>query len=257
MILDNMSQIYELTLPKLQYFFSDEKIARVVLYLFYVLFVICIFLNVALFWKYAKWEPLVVTYIDTSEVKSLEVSDIAQKHIFGVPSKAGATLASARETKLPIKLKGVVVPLNPKLGSAILLVDNKEQSYKVGDIITVGGNKVTLEYVFKDKIFISNNDSLEYVLYPKLEDRLKNSADAPSPLFDESLIKFKGSDKNNFPRGDDKMGEDIENIEDGNDEGQGDKPRNIQKDQEILKTGKRDKKEILSKLKKRLKNNYT
>lgn len=261
MISDNMLHIYELFLSKLQYFFSDEKIAKVVLYSFYVLFIICIFQNANLLWKYSSWQPLKPISKDLTEVKSLDVSDIAQKHIFGVSSKPGATLANARETKLPIQLKGVVAPQNPKLGSAILLVDNKEQSYRVGDKIVIGSNKVILEYIFRDKVFINNNEILEYILYPKLEDRLKNPSDSQSPLFNKSLIKFKNSNENNFlPEGN--------IIEDGNSREEEDshtqnrnlkKPRNpidIREHREMLKNGKIEKKEILSRLKKRLKNNY-
>lgn len=185
----DLSQINDVLLPKLQYFFNDEKIAKFVLVLSYFFLVSIVYLNAALIWNYLNWKTLEPVSSEQSNIKSTEVSTITQKHLFGVTSKPGATLANAKETKLAIKLKGVVVAQNPKLGSAMLSIDNaEEESYHVGDDIMVSGIKVTLEYIFREKVYINNDGSLEYVLYPKLEGKIGQPGESGSPLFDKSII---------------------------------------------------------------------
>jgi general secretion pathway protein C len=97
---------------------------------------------------------------------------IGQWHLFGKyvknkPKPVAAPvqqIATAPETKLNLKLRGVFVSTNPKNASAIIAdAKGKEESYKIGDDIA---GRAILREVFNDKVILERNGRLETLLLP-------------------------------------------------------------------------------------------
>lgn len=184
-------QLSEKLQKKLSEFFSNSKVAKLFLVTLIAIIVWYIFLIAHLFYSYKYWQDIkpIATEFDPNNSK-YNFKSIAFSHLFGVVNKPGASLADAIKSELPIKLKGVIANVNPKLGSAIILdPDGNEDTYNIGDALPINGREVTLEYVFTDKVYLKNNSVLEYIEYPKLEDKLKGGSGQPS--------RFEGLNSNN------------------------------------------------------------
>lgn len=176
----NKERIKELVTIKLQYFFSDSKIAQVILTIAVLLLVWQSYLLLHLYSGYKNWQLPQVQQIfnaknDHTRTQSI---DIASKHIFGEVIKSLDSLAEAIKSRLPITLKGVIADSqNPKAGQ-VIIQDNsgKQKVYGVGDRLSINSSKIILEYVFKEKIYLKNNGTLEYILYPIVDLTNKNTS---------------------------------------------------------------------------------
>jgi len=98
---------------------------------------------------------------------------VGRWHLFGKyvknkPKPVAApiqSVATAPETKLNLKLRGVFVSTNPKNASAIIAdAKGKEESYKIGDDIV---GRAILREVFNDKVILERNGRLETLLLPQ------------------------------------------------------------------------------------------
>lgn len=164
-------QLSETLQLKAQAFFSNEKIAKACFVVAIILFLWCSYIFVAMFVAHYTWkQPEPFTIAKDIKQSPMDNVVIINKHLFGGIPKTGTSLADANKTSLDIKLKAIIADENSKLGSIIVAdKDGIEKSYFVGDKIPTSENKVTLEHIFKDKIYFSSNDVLEYYEYPKLE----------------------------------------------------------------------------------------
>ncbi|MFV2057531.1 MAG: type II secretion system protein GspC [Thiohalomonadales bacterium] len=97
---------------------------------------------------------------------------IAQMHLFGKFEKKKAIpivaplqdVATAPETKLNLKLRGVFASTNPKNASAIIAdAKGQEESYKIGDDIV---GRAILREVYVDKVILERNGRLETLKLP-------------------------------------------------------------------------------------------
>jgi general secretion pathway protein C len=86
--------------------------------------------------------------------------------LFGVPSTTPApTQQVVVPTTLNVQLKGVFAERGDALSHAILIVDGKEQGFRVGDQLMPG---VTLQGVFGDHVLLSRGGVAEKVAFPEL-----------------------------------------------------------------------------------------
>jgi type II secretory pathway component PulC len=169
----DFSQVSETLIIQIKKFFIDPNVAKTVLGLSTFVLMLCSYNLVSLYVSYKDWVAIDVNILHRVVLPEQNLPTIGKKHLFGQVIRPGATLSDARKTMLPLKLKGIIYDLDPKLGAAIILgADGVEKSYHVGERLPIKGSNITLEYIFKDKVFIKNNDALEFIEYPKLE--LKN-----------------------------------------------------------------------------------
>lgn len=175
----DISQVSELLLVKLRSFFMDAKSAKIALSVSVLLLALCLYNLYSLYSANTNWQPIEISSLNNATISSVNGSQVvSKKHLFGQIIRPGATLEDALKTSLPLKLRGIVNDINPKQGAAIIISpDGKEKSYHVGEKLPIKNSNVTLEYVFKDKVFIKNNGILEYIEYPKVE--LKNNPKPP------------------------------------------------------------------------------
>lgn len=124
--------------------------------------------------------------------KSMSARNINQWHLFGQAQKkkaiTAATPITAPETKLNLKLNGIIASDGKNTAGAIIEKSVGNQEYfSIGDTIS---NGVTLKEVYKDRIILSRNGRLETLSLPKTSistshDNLKTapvkSAPAPAP----------------------------------------------------------------------------
>lgn len=180
----DFSQIKEIIVNKTQQFFINAKIALAMLILSTILLLWQLYsiIDLYLFSKsdaaasFLRFENINHVVL-ADEFTLLPKLNIDQYHLFGVVAKSGGTMAQALKSSLPLILKGVMAYTNSKYGHAIIKDDSgKEKYYNIGDKISSNLGSVTLEYVFKDRVFIRNNGVLEYIPYPKLDLSTKPTA---------------------------------------------------------------------------------
>ncbi len=183
----DLSQYKDLATSKLQYFFHDIKIAQIGLLATVSILVLQFYLLFSLSLNAKNWQMPQISYSNTNlnfspHRKTFEISDIKEKHLFGEVIRDNDSLDDALKSILPLTLKGVIASSDPKDGQAIIQdVTGKENVYFIDDRIPVDSGLVTLEYVYKDKIYIKNNGVLEYILYPVLDlSSLQGNEDANS-----------------------------------------------------------------------------
>jgi len=173
-------RIKELVIIKLQYFFSDNKIARLIFILSIFLLLWQSYLLLNLFNSYKTWHlPESKPSANIEPAIKSQFTNIASKHIFGEVAKSLGSLSDALKSNLPLTLKGVIsYANNSKIGEVIIQdSEGKDKVYSIGDRLLLDSGFITLEYIFKDKIYIKNNGVLEYILYPVYD--LKNSNNKP------------------------------------------------------------------------------
>ncbi|MBP9722319.1 MAG: hypothetical protein KBD64_04075 [Gammaproteobacteria bacterium] len=181
---------------RLQYFFSDSKIARLILFgsvltLFWQSYLLYILHSSFKNWQLPQIQKVQVVSEEFSDFKL--VNNVETKHIFGEVVKPGGSLENALKTNLPLTLKGIMAYSDPKRGEAIIQDANgKEKAYVIGDRLPADSGLVTLEYVFKNKVYIKNNDVLEYILYPVLELQSGSNSDTSSKMHFNSRTRIAG-----------------------------------------------------------------
>lgn len=193
----DFSQIKEIIVNKTQQFFINAKIALAALILSAMLLLWQLYsiTNLYLFSKsdaaasFLRFENTNHVLL-ADEFTLLPKLNIDPYHLFGIVAKSGGTMAQALKSSLPLILKGVMAYTNSKYGHAIIKDDSgKEKYYNIGDKISSNLGSVTLEYVFKDRVFIRNNGVLEYIPYPKLNLSTKPTASyAREPVINNNPI---------------------------------------------------------------------
>ena len=82
-------------------------------------------------------------------------------------SRTGGDLAgienNAKETRLNLKLQGIVASTDPDTARAIIEAKRKQEAFAVGDKLPVSGN-VTLAKILPDRVVISNGGKYELLL---------------------------------------------------------------------------------------------
>lgn len=168
-------QVKEKVVIKLHYFLTDNKIAQIILSCTLIILLWQAYLFFSLYTSYKNWQlPDITSSLALDKTSNIpgfyHINNISDQHIFGKVTKAGGTLADALKSSLPLTLKGVIAGNNSKHGEAIIQDEKgKHNVYAIGDKIPVDSGSVTLEYVFKEKIYINNNGILEYILYPVMD----------------------------------------------------------------------------------------
>ena len=109
--------------------------------------------------------------------ETIDVSSILGVDVFGpvaaneVPSLAEETATSnpregiengARETRLALKLTGIVASTSDGLGSAMIEAKKKQELYSVGDTLPASG-RVTLAKILPKQVVIDNNGTYELI----------------------------------------------------------------------------------------------
>ncbi len=169
----DIERIKELVIIKLQYFFNDAKVAKIILFFSLALLLWQTCLIYSLYYNYKNWQlpDVEQIYRANSQSKPNNTLVIVNKHIFGALARPGGSLADAVKTALPLVLKGVIAnSADSKLGQAIIQGgDGKQKVYAAGDQLKGVSGHVVLEYIYREKVYIKNNGRLEYILYPILD----------------------------------------------------------------------------------------
>ncbi|MDM3869765.1 type II secretion system protein N [Porticoccus sp. W117] len=100
-----------------------------------------------------------------SGAAGVDVGKLLQLNVYGVAGELAAEQPvdfvlpdeniEAEDTKLALKLTGVLNSSDPKLASAMIAHNNKHKSYKVGDKLPAGRN-VTLDRVLDRRVILNN-----------------------------------------------------------------------------------------------------
>lgn len=193
----DLSQYKDLATSKLQYFFHNIKIAQIGLLATVSILALQLYLLFSLSLDAKNWQMPQISYSNINfnlspHKKTLEISDIKEKHLFGEVIRDNDSLDDALKSILPLTLKGVIASSDPKDGQAIIQdAAGKEDVYFIDDRIPVDSGLVTLEYVYKDKIYIKNNGVLEYILYPVLDlSSLQGNDDANANTSSKAQRKY-------------------------------------------------------------------
>jgi general secretion pathway protein C len=80
----------------------------------------------------------------------------------GIESDREGIEQDAKETRLALKLTGIVASTDDGLGSAVIKAGAKEQVYAVGDMLPASG-RVTLAKVMPTQVVIDNNGTYELI----------------------------------------------------------------------------------------------
>ena len=115
--------------------------------------------------------PVVNTTVGNVATTStaIDVEALANAHLFGEAkveeTPVDTAVVDAPETRLSLKLRGVVADEDPKTGIA-MVVDNRndEKMYRVGDQVP-GGAK--LHAVYEDRVILNRSGALETLSLPK------------------------------------------------------------------------------------------
>lgn len=182
----DLAQYSELAQVKLRHILADGKSAKTTLIVSSCILLYCFYLIFSLYTSVGALQlPVSDNVAGTTVMPKNDFALIQKKHLFGITARPGATLADAIKSDLPIEIKGIISNVNPRVGTAILTgTDEEEKGYNIGDTIKVQGIEVSLEYIFDDKIYIKNNELLEFILYPRLslDSKPSNSNDMEQPI---------------------------------------------------------------------------
>jgi general secretion pathway protein C len=106
----------------------------------------------------------------TATASSTNIETMVKWHLFGEsdatlttdPTTAVADDGSkdAGKTRLPIQLLGLMYATDEKQARAVLLINNDERQFNVGDSLPLSGN-IKLHKVMVDRAIINNNGTLE------------------------------------------------------------------------------------------------
>jgi general secretion pathway protein C len=127
--------------------------------------------------------PVAINPVATSRAASaaqpVDIEKLVSWHLFGKPGANAAALAGpapaatpspragiedgARETRLNLKLRGIVASTGDGLGHAIIEAARKQQVYAVGDKLPVTGN-VVLAKVMPRQVVLDNGGTYELLV---------------------------------------------------------------------------------------------
>jgi len=99
-----------------------------------------------------------------------------QAPVIEVAPALSAEEESAEETRLPLRLQGVVVAKDERLSRAVISHKNAQDSYRIGDALPVG-QQVKLARVLADRVLLDNRGQLEKL--PLYEDELEPGGSQP------------------------------------------------------------------------------
>lgn len=122
----------------------------------------------------ARWRPPPVSIDKSQQPKSTEpdLNAIVASHLFGEftpPKVAAARPDNAPDTRLSLKLIGLIADTEPDLSRALIAASNgDEDTYAIGDQVLSG---VELDRIYADRVILSRNGQYE---------TLRLEKDAPS-----------------------------------------------------------------------------
>ena len=93
-------------------------------------------------------------------VAANEVQSLAEETVAGNPRDGIEN--GARETRLALKLTGIVASTSDGLGSAMIEAKKQQELYSVGDALPANG-KVTLAKILPKQVVIDNNGTYELI----------------------------------------------------------------------------------------------
>jgi general secretion pathway protein C len=119
----------------------------------------------------------------------IDIEAMVNWHLFGKSSGNAVATTPAPVTKtddgsknvgktsLPVQLVGLMYAQDEKMARAILVINNDERQFLVGDTLPLGGN-IKLHKVLVDRIIISNNGNLEalWLFDPDQQRMMKKTA---------------------------------------------------------------------------------
>ena len=90
---------------------------------------------------------------------------VESKPVAGKPDKGnvGDVEDTARETRLNLKLRGIVASADLDLARAVIEINRKQKQYRVGDKLPLSGT-VTVAKILPDRVVLSNSGQYELLL---------------------------------------------------------------------------------------------
>lgn len=108
----------------------------------------------------------------------IDVSRIANQHLFGVVVAGGSNLANAPETTLALTLHGIVAGRRDSDSRALIVANGDEEPYSIG--ATLPGGAV-IRAIFPDRVMLERDGRLEALRLPKADNSGAVIAQEPSP----------------------------------------------------------------------------
>lgn len=110
--------------------------------------------------------------IAASPVESVNLKRLQQLHLFGNPQAEPAkpivpAVASAPQTRLNLKLTGLVLTTKAEAGTAVIAYQGRQATYGVGEPIE--NTNASVEKVLSDRIIIRNGSNLETLMLEGLD----------------------------------------------------------------------------------------
>lgn len=101
-------------------------------------------------------------------VETVSIESITNAHLFGQadaqPVEIAAAAADAPETRLNLKLRGILAADEPEYSRAIITSGNQDKVYAVGDTVATG---TTVEGVLADRVLLRRSGRLETLRLPR------------------------------------------------------------------------------------------
>lgn len=159
-------------------------------YLFYILGFIMCYQAASFFWNSIPYKNPVLAGLTSNELKVIRSpkSNIAARNfsLFGVeappPSPVVAksenkTQGTIARTKLNIKITGISASTVQGFGSVVMLYNNSEDVYGIGD--KIAKTNATVTKIFPDRVIINNAGVEEIVMLPGEEENLSSNFKQP------------------------------------------------------------------------------
>lgn len=144
----------------------------------------------------ATWQPKSVT-VNTSS-PDVNVGKLLSMNLFGQynakpkPVTTTPVKKDAPETRLNVKLVGVVASTNAKNALAVITQSGKQNTYGIGEVIE--GTRATLKAVYNDRVIIGNNGRDETVMLEGLKFSTQRTATSSPQQSTTTSSSKKGGD---------------------------------------------------------------
>lgn len=114
------------------------------------------------------------------------IDAVADAHLFGQadaqPTEIAAAAVDAPETRLNLKLRGILAADDPQFSRAIITSGNQDKVYSVGDTVAAGA---TVEGVLADRVLLRRSGRLETLRLPR-EMASSGSVEIQEPVAEEA-----------------------------------------------------------------------